>query len=452
MKFTRYLEDTQPVEWKRAYIDYRIFKDRIRAIRQDGGAFPFNDSNSNSQLNNRAGSPSMLSVIVQSESGENSSETSSVHLTTEKRDLPFLSHPNSRGRAEGPSRPLPERRLTPPSPGGVAVTNRRSPKIIPPQLIVRQPTDHSSLAPASPVADTATLNSRRGRKNLPLLLTRQTTNTSHARQGDLVPPSPAVSPSSPASRVMKGLSQLMYSARRHPYSELSLQALIPLLSPQELAFFSALDSELQKVEAFYLSREKEMKERTRSLQAQLRELNEHRKLFDAAHPTTPLPWRALLNPTRFIGYSRKLPIRTTHMENTGGIPFEGPVDTPSAVKKEEDKIAPFPEHLDPKAYLYARRKLKKAVLEHYRGLEMLHNYRILNIYGFRRVLNKFEKATKIPAQRTYMEEKVVKCAFYSDEILRDMMDEMQNIFAESFGRQKTGGNAFTCWAASQVAP
>jgi hypothetical protein len=70
--------------------------------------------------------------------------------------------------------------------------------------------------------------------------------------------------------------------RRHPYSVLSLNALLPLLSQQELAFFSALDGELQKVETFYLDREKAMKARTRDLEAQLRELNQHRKLFDVA--------------------------------------------------------------------------------------------------------------------------------------------------------------------------
>ncbi|KAK7044718.1 hypothetical protein R3P38DRAFT_175406 [Favolaschia claudopus] len=63
---------------------------------------------------------------------------------------------------------------------------------------------------------------------------------------------------------------------------------------------------------------------------------------------------------------------------------------------------------------------------------MLHNYRILNIYGFRRVLSKFEKATKIQVQRVYVEEKMAKCSFFQDETLRTTMNEMQNIFASSF--------------------
>ena len=58
------------------------------------------------------------------------------------------------------------------------------------------------------------------------------------------------------------------------YSEL-----LPLLSPIELNFFKLLDAELEKVESFYLDREKEMQERTVLLREQLNELNDHRKLF-----------------------------------------------------------------------------------------------------------------------------------------------------------------------------
>lgn len=121
-----------------------MFKERIRAIRrvQDGMAFPLDYSNS--QLSHQGGS--MLSVIVQSESGENSSGTSSIHLPLENRDFTYVSPP-SRGHLEGPSRHFPERRPSlhrthtsqsnpPSSPGGVAATNPpgRSPKITLPQL------------------------------------------------------------------------------------------------------------------------------------------------------------------------------------------------------------------------------------------------------------------------------------------------------------------------------
>lgn len=130
---------------------YLSTKERIHAISrvQDGLAFPL-DSYSNSQLDHQDGS--MLSVIVQSDSGENSSATSSVHLPLENRDLALAVSPSrsrSRGRAEGPSHTgnPSERRLslhrtytsrsniTPPSPGGVAATSAgRSPKITLPRL------------------------------------------------------------------------------------------------------------------------------------------------------------------------------------------------------------------------------------------------------------------------------------------------------------------------------
>lgn len=40
-----------------------------------------------------------------------------------------------------------------------------------------------------------------------------------------------------------------------------------------------LDAQLDKVESFYIAREKEMLDRTYMLQVQLNELNDHRKLF-----------------------------------------------------------------------------------------------------------------------------------------------------------------------------
>ena len=73
----------------------------------------------------------------------------------------------------------------------------------------------------------------------------------------------------PTNFVSTSLSCIPSSSHRHHR----------LRSPIELNFFKLLDAELEKVESFYLDREKEMQERTVLLREQLNELNDHRKLF-----------------------------------------------------------------------------------------------------------------------------------------------------------------------------
>jgi hypothetical protein len=56
---------------------------------------------------------------------------------------------------------------------------------------------------------------------------------------------------------------------------------------------------------------------------------------------------------------------------------------------------PHDAHYNPEAYKRYKRKLRAATAEAYKGLEVLKNYRILNLTGFRKALKKFEKATKV---------------------------------------------------------
>jgi len=60
---------------------------------------------------------------------------------------------------------------------------------------------------------------------------------------------------------------------------LPLHDILLELSPQEIAFVNMLDAQLEKVEAFYVSREEEMVARGKMLQSQLHELVEHRKIY-----------------------------------------------------------------------------------------------------------------------------------------------------------------------------
>ena len=69
---------------------------------------------------------------------------------------------------------------------------------------------------------------------------------------------------------------------------LPLHELLTQLSPVEVSFFTMLDAQLEKVESFYLAREKEMLALGRTLQTQLAELNEHRKLFNVRSVLPPI--------------------------------------------------------------------------------------------------------------------------------------------------------------------
>jgi hypothetical protein len=95
-----------------------------------------------------------------------------------------------------------------------------------------------------------------------------------------------------------------------------------------------------------------------------------------------------------------------HSSSSEGSVPDKEKDAGHSSSSEDEPSSPPPFAADPDTYLYAKRKLKKAVTEHYRGLELLHNYRILNLTGFRKALKKFEKVTRIAVQNQYMAEKV----------------------------------------------
>lgn len=68
-----------------------------------------------------------------------------------------------------------------------------------------------------------------------------------------------------------------------PPADLSFHELLTQFTPQEFAFFAMLDEQLDKVDSFYLEREKEMISRGALLLNQLEELQEHQKMFLVRH-------------------------------------------------------------------------------------------------------------------------------------------------------------------------
>ncbi|KAF9482763.1 SPX-domain-containing protein [Pholiota conissans] len=408
MKFAQYLRDTQTPEWKKAYIDYRGLKKRITAIRKAQHGLSFHvSSDSPDDLPSPPDAPQPSDV--DSEEFERSVDLALERVTSGGKES---------GRGDAPSASG--------NPKSIASGGRRS-------------IGMSSFKPT------------RGKSFSSMI-------------------SNAASTGSPR---LDG----------HPFAALPLHELLTQLSPHEVSFFTLLDAQLDKVESFYLAREKEMLARGRTLQLQLDELSDHRKLFLEAHTQEPWSVAILATIRNMVGLYPPLKIpKKWHIINktdtkisaesnllqaksndavveaaqstsTSALRF---LPTMRSIGKRKDseqmnlgdnthedevlgddddpRVTNLSMSADPDSYLYAKRRLKKAVIEHYRGLEMLHNYRVLNITGFRKALKKFEKVTKIPVQHQYMTEKVDKSAFASDKAVHHMMTQMEDMYAKAFVR------------------
>lgn len=391
MKFARYLEETQTPEWKKAYIDYRGLKKQISAIY--------------------------------------AARQEHQHELIEER-------PRSRSATPPPT----PQKLTFEEPPEIALrrVNRMSVKsdLLPPPSVGRGGMNRMSLRTILP---------------------------------NLMAPLGKSRPVSMVDSAVGRRAELLHS--------LPLHEILTLLSPQEVAFFTMLDKQLEKVESFYRAREEEMLARGRLLQTQLNELNEHRNrllntsaafsfvgnfksalrsCFTSDHKRisstgTTCSIESPVSPSTVHSFSAF--VGALHFPPQDPIPSVAHSPSPSIPgrRRESDEGKPrgrsadflkrkqwtgsVTNTLDPdpeSSYFSARRKLKKAVVELYRGLELLDNYRIMNSSGFRKIVKKFEKHTKIRVQNQYMSEKVERSAFASGAAIKDVMKQMEEMYAAAF--------------------
>ncbi|KAF8637930.1 hypothetical protein AX17_002551 [Amanita inopinata Kibby_2008] len=416
MKFARYLQDTQTPEWKKAYIDYRGLKKRITAIRKAQDGFASNTSHSDVNMPLPLSRPSdigTVNIALESDSAGRLTPSSQFRtITPFNLDADVPPTPDiQEGYINVPSI------TTSASPGQGIVTSDISQQTRP-----KVPKNGRR-----PSFFQGTPNPRKGRGRSFSL-----TSFGNGSQWRI----------------------------RNPLAALPLFELYKHLSPQELQFFTSLDTQLEKIDAFYVKRESEMQARSKALHEQLKELNDHRRLIHRANPAREMSWTSVVkNPIRLKPRRNTLPVVDGVDEKDDIQISEHEQQTwkwiPSTLtsimlnhQEKDSDTTHGQEHTtkqgialstDPDEYLYARKKLKKATLEHYRGLELLQNYRILNVTGFRKALKKFEKVTKIPAQQQYMTERVERSSFASDKALQTMMQEMESLYAQTFvrGNKKT---------------
>ncbi|QRW04806.1 xenotropic and polytropic retrovirus receptor 1 [Ceratobasidium sp. AG-Ba] len=444
MKFARYLEETQTPEWKKAYIDYRGLKKRITAIRKA-------NESPRIQGQHKAGDNRQSSAT----------QPSPGSLAAARRSYGAIGRtpPNAVGRGSTSGV-----RRTPPSLIGFSPngTIGRSPPAVhkstasgrmrisndelgadfelPPAMDSVDSLKTISTSHAANVERRRAVPSRFFSEVLSAVPSRssafhQPTESEHiptlpspAAAAPITDIPSAIEPRSRRLYSFSGMRRRMTTGSRvtepshSPWAPASVEELLAGIGPNELAFFTAVDQELDKVDKFYSEREQDAKLKVATLKEQFNELRGHKPISDDAHQEGL--WPGFLNLLDQI----HVPLVTANTNNKSP---DTSIKTGTPQANHGMHAGPSLIH-DPDAYQRAKKRLKKAVLEFYRGLELLQNYRILNVTGFRKALKKFEKTTKIPSQAIYMKERVETRSFASGETCDQLLKDIERIYARRF--------------------
>ncbi|KAL5041401.1 SPX domain-containing protein [Aspergillus fruticulosus] len=216
-------------------------------------------------------------------------------------------------------------------------------------------------------------------------------------------------------------------------------------------FFAFLDGELAKIDSFYHMREREATERLKVLREQLHTMRDQRiqEVFLAKRHRTgeseQQPSEALggLNGRRIkaaitgrrIGKNSKA---LAALATPGG---EQPQDRDVITRRRDFTRHPAEQQQLPKTevpYRSAKRKLKYALQEFYRGVELLKSYAYLNRTAFRKINKKYDKVVDARPSMRYMAEKVNKAWFVQSEVTESLLAAAEDLYARYFegGKRK----------------
>ena len=242
---------------------------------------------------------------------------------------------------------------------------------------------------------------------------------------------------------------------------------VPLAGYKELdirqaEFEKYLDLELNKIESFYKMKEQEAGDRLIVLRRQLHEMRdrrveevrhlqqtaerqklEQRRLHEEGHPQRTanalveagkssiptLDWRHPLDSV--IGAKQHLG------KNTKAFVSMGPAEhrhraASSHHQTDQQDFTRKPTYTDDIPYRSAKRKLRMALQEFYRGLELLKSYALLNRTAFRKINKKYDKVVKARPTGRFMSEKVNKAWFVQSEVLEGQLVAIEDLYARYF--------------------
>lgn len=236
---------------------------------------------------------------------------------------------------------------------------------------------------------------------------------------------------------------------------------------RQAEFFNFLDAELGKIENFYKEKEDEASQRLAILRDQLHIMRDrriddiiHRQTAKIKHKNAKKHEAAHLLSDGHVSPMSKTPQKTQPNGGTMKDAWLNPLDaaldainagkygkstknitqlaTPAALQPMEnpDDRRDFtrrPELTDV-PYQTAKRKLKVALQEYYRGLELLKSYALLNRTAFRKINKKYDKTVNARPSSRYMNEKVNAAWFVNSDVIEGHIRATEDLYARYFER------------------
>jgi hypothetical protein len=242
------------------------------------------------------------------------------------------------------------------------------------------------------------------------------------------------------------------------------------LDLRQAEFFSFLDMELEKIENFYKEKEEEATQRLAILRDQLhimrdRRIDEiiHRQTAKIKHQSKKNSIAPLLRNGHANGHANGSGDENSDdtkkdepLSKSWLTPLDAALEAINAGKygKSTKQITQLatPSGLGPKDYLEgrsdfvrrpnlpdvpyqsAKRKLKTALQEYYRGLELLKSFALLNRTAFRKINKKYDKTVNARPSSRYMTEKVNKAEFVNSDVIEGHIRAVEDLYARYFER------------------
>ena len=193
------------------------------------------------------------------------------------------------------------------------------------------------------------------------------------------------------------------------------------IAQREKEFFEFLDAELDKIETFYRQKEQEATERLQALRQQL-QMSRDQALQPGRNHSGQSDGRKSAHTLSV------LPSKRWSKAITGKDSVTKEPPTSAADRRDFARRTEPPEV----SYRTAKRRLKLALQEYYRGLELLKSYAYLNRKAFRKINKKYDKAVNMRHTFEYMSEKVNKAYFVQSEVVEGHMAAVEDLYTRYF--------------------